>query len=92
MPSSPVFVFDSGSNPTTVRKGETTVQRNQPIKRIKATLLVTLAATGGAMFASCGGLNLQDSIAAGTSTFVQGFVADFLADTVPAPSGLLGGE
>lgn len=91
-PSSPVSAFDFGSNPTTVRKGETTVQRNRMIQRIKATLLVTVAATGGTMFSACGIADLRQSAIAGTQAFAQGYVVDFLASVVPSAASLLDGD
>ena len=92
MRSSPVSVFDFGSNPTTVRKGESTVRRNRMIQRTKTTLLVTLAATGGMMFSSCGVTALRDSALAGTQAFAQSYVVDLFTAFVPAADTLLAEE
>ena len=66
------------------------MQRNRMIRRIKATLLVTIAATGGTMFSSCGFADLRQSAAAGTQAFAQSYVAEFLASVVPSAASLLG--
>ncbi len=92
MPSSPVSAFDFGSNSTAARKGETTVQRNRLIQRIKATLLLTVAATGGMMFSSCGLVDLRQSAIAGTQAFATGYVAAFWNSIIPATGTLLGAD
>ncbi len=58
------------------------------IRRIKATLLVTVLASGGTMF-SCG-IDLRQSAAAGVQTFVVGYVNGVLDAVVPPPGSLLG--
>ncbi|MCH7839834.1 MAG: hypothetical protein IID38_06330 [Planctomycetes bacterium] len=68
------------------------MQRNRMIRRMKATLLVTVAATGGTMFSSCGLADLQNSAIAGTQVFAQSYVADLLATFVPSAASLLGND
>ncbi len=90
MPSSRVSAFDSGSNQTTVSKGETTVQRNRMIRRVKATLLVALAATGSTMFSACGAVDFRQSAVAGTQLFFTGYVTALWNSIVPPAGSLLG--
>lgn len=66
------------------------MQRNRMIQRVKATLLVTVVATGGTLFSSCGLVDLRQSAVAGTQAFAQGYVAAFWNSIVPAADTLVG--
>ena len=65
------------------------MQRNRMIQRIKATLLVTVAAAGGTMFSSCGLTDVRNSVLAGTQIFTQGYVVDLFAAYVPSAASLV---
>ena len=54
-----------------------------------ATLLVTVAVTGGTMFQSCGLADWRNTVIAGTQGFAQSYVASFFAAFIPSPESLL---
>lgn len=68
------------------------MQQNRTIRRIKAMVLVTVAATGGMMFSSCGLVDFRQSAVAGTQAFATSYVAAFWNSLVPAAGSLFGAD
>ena len=67
------------------------MQRKRLIHRIKATLLLTVATTGGTMFAGCNLVNLRDAVVNGTQGFATGYVAAAWNAIVPPAGSLIDG-
>ena len=68
------------------------MQRNRMIRRIKATLLVTVAAAGGTTLSACNIVNVADAVTNGTQAFATGYVAAFWDSIVPPAGSLVGGD
>lgn len=59
------------------------------VRRMKSTLLATMAVAGGTLFTSCGAADVRLNVVGGAMSFVKGYTADLFSALLPPADELI---